>query len=62
MAGCAADTGRVDEIIYEGTLRMQQIARETLREVRRAMGLDRTMVRVRRAVERRQKAHPRPLD
>lgn len=62
MAACAADTGRVDEIIHEGTLRMQQIARETLREVRKAMGLDRTMTRVRRAVERRQKAReaPRP--
>ena len=56
MAAYAADTGRVDEIIYEGTMRMQQIARETLREVRKAMGTDRTMTRVRRAVERRQKA------
>ena len=55
MASCAADTGRVDQIILDGTARMQQIARDTLREVRKAMGLDRTMVRVRRAVERRSK-------
>jgi hypothetical protein len=34
---------------------MQQIARDTLREVRKAMGLDRTIVRIRRAVERRLK-------
>jgi tryptophanyl-tRNA synthetase len=56
MAGCAADTGRVDQIILDGTARMRQIAMETLREVRKAMGLDRTMVRVRRAVERRSKS------
>ena len=55
MARCAADTGRVDEIILDGTARMQQIARDTLREVRKAMGLDRTIVRIRRAVERRLK-------
>ncbi len=62
MERCSADTGRVDEIIHEGTLRMQQIARETLREVRKAMGLDRTLTRIRRAVERRRKAQeaPRP--
>ncbi len=53
MARYSADRGRVDEIIVEGTARMQQIARETLREVRKAMGLDRAMVRMRRALERR---------
>jgi tryptophanyl-tRNA synthetase len=56
MARCALDTGRVDQIILDGTARMQQIARDTLREVRKAMGLDRTMVRIRRAVERRSKS------
>ncbi|MBI4875681.1 MAG: tryptophan--tRNA ligase [Acidobacteria bacterium] len=55
IARCAADTGRADQILLDGTSRMQQIARDTLREVRKAMGLDRTMVRVRRAVERRSK-------
>ncbi|MCX6635831.1 MAG: tryptophan--tRNA ligase [Acidobacteria bacterium] len=55
MARCAADTGRADQIILDGTARMQQIARDTLREVRKAMGLDRTIVRIRRAVERRLK-------
>ena len=55
MTRCAADAGCVDEIILDGTARMQQIARETLREVRRAMGTDRTIVRLRRAVERRAK-------
>lgn len=56
MARYASEPGLVDQILLEGTARMQQIARETLREVRKAMGLDRTMVRMRRAVERRAKS------
>jgi tryptophanyl-tRNA synthetase len=55
MARYQADTGLVDEILYQGTQRMRQIAQETMREVRKAMGLDRAMVRMRRAVEKRAK-------
>jgi tryptophanyl-tRNA synthetase len=56
MARYASEPGLVDQILLEGTARMQQIARETLREVRKAMGLDRALVRMRRAVERRAKS------
>ncbi|HEX2568713.1 MAG TPA: tryptophan--tRNA ligase [Polyangia bacterium] len=55
MARYQADTGLVDEILFHGTQRMRQIAQETMREVRKAMGLDRAMVRMRRAVEKRAK-------
>jgi tryptophanyl-tRNA synthetase len=50
------DTGLVDEILYEGTMKMRSIASETMREVRAAMGLDKAMKRMRRAVEKREKA------
>jgi tryptophanyl-tRNA synthetase len=55
MARYAADAGLVDEILWNGTLRVRQIAGETMREVRKAMGIDRALVRMRRAVEKRQK-------
>lgn len=35
----AEDKGYIEEIIYEGTLRMNEIANETLKEMRSAMGL-----------------------
>lgn len=50
------DTGLVDEILFNGTMRMRTIAGETMREVRAAMGLDKALKRMRRAVEKRQKA------
>jgi hypothetical protein len=49
----AAMTGFVDEIIWAGTRRMRTIAQETMKEVRKALGLDRTIRRVRRAAEKR---------
>jgi tryptophanyl-tRNA synthetase len=49
------DKGLVDEVLYEGTKQMREIAVETMREVRKAMGLSRTMIKVGRAVEKRQK-------
>ncbi|MBU6159994.1 MAG: tryptophan--tRNA ligase [Myxococcales bacterium] len=55
-----ADTGLVDEILYEGTMKMRAIAQETMREVRSAMGLDKAMKRMRRAIEKRQKKNPPP--
>jgi tryptophanyl-tRNA synthetase len=39
----------VDGIIIEGTRRMREISAETMREVRRAMGLDRAQKRIRRS-------------
>jgi len=45
--------GFVEEILVSGTERMRSVARETLKDVRRATGLDRTMVRVRRRLEKR---------
>jgi len=35
----AADKGFVEELLYKGTLKMQEIAKETMKEVRAAMGL-----------------------
>jgi tryptophanyl-tRNA synthetase len=53
MARFGGETGLVDEIIWSGTERMKRIAAETLREVRKAMGIDRAAKRIRRAAERR---------
>lgn len=35
----AVDKGYVEQVIYQGTLRMNEVAQETLKEVRAAMGL-----------------------
>ena len=35
----AEDKGLVEQVIYEGTLRMQEIANATIKEMRSAMGL-----------------------
>jgi len=55
MAYYAAQSGLVDEIIYEGTLRMRQEGAATLREVKRAMGLASTFNRISRKAEKRRK-------
>ncbi len=55
IAKAEADTGLVDEIIFEGTRRMQEIARDTLREVKKAMGLTGSWNRISRAAEKRRK-------
>jgi tryptophanyl-tRNA synthetase len=47
--------GLVDEILWSGTQRMRRIAAGTLREVRRAMGIDRSSVRICRSAEQRLK-------
>ena len=49
------EPGLVDEIILDGTERMRKIAQETMREVRKAMGLDIALKRMRRNVEKRDK-------
>jgi tryptophanyl-tRNA synthetase len=51
----AAQSGLVDEIIYRGTLRMREIGAETLREVRKAMGLAGVFNRISRKAEERMK-------
>ncbi len=57
-----AEPGLVDEIIVQGTQRMREAARATMKLVRSAMGLAGTWNRLTRAAERRQKkatqAHP----
>ena len=55
LASYENDAGLVDEILFAGTEKVRLLARETMKEVRKAMGIDRTMVRMRRAIEKRQK-------
>lgn len=50
-----SQTGLVDEIIYEGTLRTREVARETLGLAKEAMGLSRVFTRISRRAERRRK-------
>jgi len=54
-AQCAAQSGLVDEIIYQGTMRYRTIAGDTMREVKKAMGLSGTFNRISRKAEERQK-------
>jgi tryptophanyl-tRNA synthetase len=54
-AALEADRGAVDELLVEGSERVREIARGTLREVRYAMGVDRAFTRLRRGAERRRK-------
>jgi tryptophanyl-tRNA synthetase len=49
------ETGLVDRILVEGTERMREVARETMKEVRSAMGISSSWNRFRRAAERRAK-------
>jgi tryptophanyl-tRNA synthetase len=54
-ADYASQSGLVDEIIYAGTLHMREVGAETLREVKKAMGLASTFNRIARKAEERQK-------
>lgn len=51
----ASQSGLVDEIIYQGTLRYREVAAATLREVKKAMGLSATFNRIARKAEERAK-------
>ena len=51
----SSQSGFVDEVIYQGTLRYRAIAAETLREVKKAMGLASTFNRISRKAEERAK-------
>ncbi len=50
-----ADTGFVDEVIYQGTQRMREEARATIIAVKKAMGLTGVWNRISRRAERRRK-------
>jgi len=45
----------IDQIVLDGTMYMRTIAKETMREVRKAIGLQSTITKMRRAAERRAK-------
>jgi tryptophanyl-tRNA synthetase len=49
------ENGLVDEIIFQGTMRYRETAAETLRDVKKAMGLSSTFNRIARKAEERQK-------
>ncbi|MBU0936808.1 MAG: tryptophan--tRNA ligase, partial [Spirochaetes bacterium] len=50
-AAIEAQNGLVDEVVYDGTMRMRQEARETLTAVRKAMGMASVWNRVSRKAE-----------
>ncbi len=51
----ASQSGLVEEVIYDGTMRTREIARETLMLMRKAMGLSGVWNRIRRQTEKRRK-------
>jgi len=53
MASYETQPGLIDEILMAGTQRMRGIARDTMNDVRRAMGLQRALNRIRRSTENR---------
>jgi tryptophanyl-tRNA synthetase len=54
----AAQSGLVDEVIYNGTLHMREVGAETLREVKKTMGLTGAFNRIARKAEERAKRKP----
>jgi tryptophanyl-tRNA synthetase len=51
----ASQGGLVDEVIYQGTLHMREVGAETLREVKKAMGVTSSFNRITRKAEDRAK-------
>jgi tryptophanyl-tRNA synthetase len=49
----AAQPDLLDDVLWEGTLAMQRLATQTMREVRKALGLGRTMDKLRKRMEKR---------
>ena len=45
----------LDDVLWEGTLAMQRLAQQTMREVRKALGLNRTMDKLRKRMDKRAK-------
>lgn len=57
----AEDKGFVEQVIYEGTIRMQEVSNATVKEVRSAMGLQGGWNKISRiARERQELSKPRP--
>ncbi len=54
-AGIEAQTGYADEVLYDGTMKMREIARETVAEMKKAMGLTGTWNRISRKAEKARK-------
>ncbi|MFW5801511.1 MAG: tryptophan--tRNA ligase [Spirochaeta sp.] len=54
-AAIEADSGWVDEVIFRGTERMRQVARDTLVQARKAMGLTGVWNQIKRKAEKRAK-------
>ena len=54
-ADIQAQSGLVDEVIYEGTMRTRDVARETLSAAKKAMGLAGVWNRISRKAEQRRK-------
>jgi tryptophanyl-tRNA synthetase len=51
----AGESGLVDEIIYDGTMRMREVARQTLMDTKKAMGLTGAWNRISRKAEKYRK-------
>ncbi len=49
----AAQPDLLDDVLWEGTLAMQRLATQTMREVRKALGLTKTMDKLRKRMEKR---------
>ena len=49
------DRGYVDQVLVDGTARMKELAFESMKQVRKAMGLQGTWNKIRRSAEKRQK-------
>ena len=50
-----AQTGYIDELLFEGTLRAREEAKETLLAAKKAMGLTGVWNRISRSAEKRRK-------
>lgn len=53
----AEDKGLVEEIIYKGTLKMQEVGNETLKEMKSVMGLSGNWNKISRIARKRQEEH-----
>jgi tryptophanyl-tRNA synthetase len=51
----ASESGLVDEVIYQGTMKMREIARQTIMEAKKAMGLTGAWNRISRKAEKYRK-------
>jgi tryptophanyl-tRNA synthetase len=54
-ADLESDRGYVDQVLVDGTARMKELSFESMKQVRKAMGLQGTWSRIRRSAEKREK-------